>query len=258
MATTEVPTSHFITVEQLLEDPDPLDIETGRRVKDKKSGKMVDATLRFYPRRPTDIEAEMCTSAANAARRAYRKLLTDDSTEEHKLRLREPLEEADDDALRIVWVRGNLMERVAEIQRLSLEEREVVPEPEGDIIPAVVRDAHDDAVETAESDRIKHMIEGIASAQRELEEEAKIIPHETLLQSALPAHAETLAQGVWNDVYTAHIIVRGTFTDKDYHKPAFKTVSQVEKLRSQKPRIYQRLADTHRALLLELEPVAGF
>lgn len=250
--------SHFITVDELLTDPEPLDIETGKRVKDKKTGEMVDATLRFYVKRPTDIEKEMCTNAANGARRAYRKLLQDEKSPEHQLRLKEPLEDADDSVLRTLWVQGHLMERAAEIQLLSLEEREVVPDLEGDIIPAAVRDDHDEKVEAAEDNRVKNLIEAINSAQRELEEDAKAIAHEALLLAAMPAHIETLAQGIWNDTYTANIIVCGTFTDKDYRKPAFKTANQITTLRSQKPRIYQRLASTHAALLMEMEPTLGF
>jgi len=249
--------SHFITVDELLTDPEPLDIDTGQRIKDKKSGEMVDATIRFYPRRPTDIEKDMCASAANGARRAYRKLLENPKSKEHQLRLKEPLEDADDESLRTLWVQGNLMVRAAQIQLNSLEDREVVPEPEGDIIPPIVHDAHEDAAEEAEDDRVKNLIEAINAAKTELENDAKAIPHDDLMQAAMPAHIESLAQGVWNDVYTANIIVFGTFTDKDYRKPAFKTTSQVEKLRSQKPRIYRRLADTHSALLLDLEPTLG-
>ena len=200
----------------------------------------------------------MIAVTANAARREYRKKLADETTEEHQLRLREPLEDADDDTLRRLWVQGHLMERAAQIQLNSLEEREVVTEPEGDLVPAIVRDEHDEAVKAAENDRVKHLIEAIAASQRELEEEATAIPHEELLTNAMPAHIETLAQGVWNDVYTAALISRCTFTDKDHRKPAFKALSQVEKLKSQKPAIFRALANTHRGLLLELEPTLGF
>lgn len=244
----------FITADELLADPEPLDIATRRK---DKTGKMVDATVRLYLRRPTDIEKDMSAQAANGARRALRKLLLDESTDEHKLLLRGPLEDADEDSLRTLWVSGRLLERAAQMQLDSLEDREVVPEPEGPIVTSAANDAHDEAVEAAEGDRKTRLLEAIQSAHRELTEEAAAIPSNAIMQNAMPAHTETIAQKTWNDVYTANIIVRGTFSDKDYRKPYFKTVSQVEKLRSQRPSVYRQIAETHAALLLELEPTLG-
>lgn len=247
--------SAFVTIEELLADPEPVDIVTGKRI--KKKGEVVDATIRVWPRRPTDIEKEMIVGAANAARRALRAKLKDPESEEHRLLLREPLEDADDASLRQVWVQGRLIERAAEMQLHSLEEREVVPDPEGDLIPASVQDAHAEEVEAAESTRVRLLIEAIGSAQRELEAEAESIPHDELLIAAMPAHTETQVQKAWNEAYTNHLIARCTFADKNYAKPYFKTISQVERLKSEVPTAYQTLANTHRGLLLDLEPALG-
>lgn len=248
--------SLFITAEELLADPEPITIPV--RAKDKKSGEVVEKEVRVWLRRPTDVERDMCMAAANRARREQRKLLLDESTEEHHLLLREPLEDAPADALRVLWVQGQLLERAHQLQLNSLEEREVVPEPEGDIIPAIVRDEYEEAVETVEQDRRTLLVKAIESARRELDEEAKAIPDKALLKNAMPKHAETVVQRTWNDVYTANIIARCTFSDKNYRKPYFKTTAQVEALRSRQPTIYQKLANSHSGLLLEQEPVLGF
>ena len=248
--------SPFITIAELLADPDPLLIPV--RVKDKKSGEIVEKEIRVFPRRPTDVEMDMCRQAANRARREQRQLLLDEKSEEHALLLREPLEDADPEALRSLWVQGQLIQRAAEIQRESLEEREYVPEPEGDIITPAEQDAYDESLIGAEDDRRTNLIKAIETAKRVLDEEAKTIPEGALLKSVMPKHAETIAQGKWNDVYTANVIARCTFSDANYRKPYFKTVSEVDMLRSRHPGAYQRLADTHRALLLDFEPVLGF
>lgn len=246
--------AEFITVDELLADPDPLDIPT--RKKDK-AGKWQEVTLRLYPRRPTDIEKEMAQSAANGARRALRKELEDEKNEKHRLLLLEPMEDSDDDALRSIWVNGNLLTRAMEINQASLEEREVVEEPEGMVLPKQ-QDDYEEARDSAEESRVETLTRAIESARKEIEAEAKAIPHDQLVKAALPAYVETIVGQTWNDVYTSNIIARCTFTDKNYRKPAFKTVSDVDKLRSQRPAMYRALADTHRGLLLEMEPTLGF
>jgi hypothetical protein len=248
----------FITVDDLIVDPEPVDIPAGKRVKDKKTGEEVDAVLRVWPRRPTDVEKQMITAAANGVRRTLRARLADPTTDEHRLRLREPLEEADESTLRQIWVNGKLFERAAEIQHQSLEEREYVPEPEGELVTAAERDEYDTQVEQAEDSRVNNLIEALGSVRRELEEEVKSIPRESLLEAAMPSHIETVVGREWADAYTANLIARCSFSDKNHTKPLFKTVSDVEKLRSQRPGIYQRLADTHKGLLLEVEPTLGF
>lgn len=250
------PLSDFVTVDDLLVDPDPLDLPVRKR--DKKTGDLVDATLRVWPRRPTDIERDLIMQSANGARRRLRAELNDEKSEKRQLLLIEPLEDSNDEALRTLWVNGHLMDRALQLQLNSLEEREVVPEPEGDIVGAKQRDQYDESVRAAEGDRVKHLMEAIEASQKELAREAKSIPHDQLMLAAMPAHIETLAGREWTEAYTNQLIARCTFSDKDYRKAAFKTVSQVEALRVQQPNAYRLLNDAHRGLVLEMEPSLGF
>ena len=249
--------SHFITLGELLEDPEPLIVPAGKRVKDKKSNKMVDANVRFFLRRPTDIERQMALSAANRARRTLRAKLADPESEEHRLLLREPLEEASDEQLRELWINGTLLERAPQLQLNSLEERGVIPEPEGELVTPAERDEYEHAVEQAERDRLLHLVEAIGNLRKQLEREAKEIEHDALLAAAMPAHTETIVGNEWNDTFTAYLIATGTYHDKQFQKPWFKTVSEVVKLRSQKPHIYSALADAHKGLMIEAEPTLG-
>lgn len=248
--------SEFITVDDLLADPEPLDIPAGKRVKDK-SGTAVDAMLRFYPRRPTDIEKELAMGAANGARRELRAKLNDEKSDEHRLLIVETLEGADPDSLRRIWVSGQLLVKAAELNINSLEEREVIPEPEGDIVLPEERDQHDDAVVAVEKDRTRHLVEALEAIKKELDAEAGAIAHKQLLKSAIPAQIEQILARTWNTTYTDHLISRCFYTDAGYRKPAFKTTNQVERLRSQKPGIYNRLTETLRGMLMELEPQLG-
>lgn len=247
--------SDFITLDELLQDPEPLDLITKK--KNPKTGKFEEATLRLYVRRLTDIERDMASNAANGARRRMREVLNDEKSEERRLLLVEPLEDADDASLRDLWIKGELMRRAPEIQHHSLEEREVVDEPEGLVSPKE-RDDYDQAVRRAENDRMENLIKAISSVQKEIEAESEALPKGQLRDAAIPAHIETLLAKHWNEVYTSHVIARGTFNDKRFTKPTFKTTADVDKFRSQRPAMYTQLADTHRGLLLELEPTLGF
>lgn len=249
--------SDFITIDELLADPEPIDIPAGKRVKDKKSGDMVDAMLRFYPRRPNDIEKELAMGAANAARRHLRKELQDEGNEKRQLLVIDALEDADPESLRRIWVSGQMLERAANLNMNSLEEREYVPEPEGEIVLPEERDQYDEAVQASEKDRTKNLIVALEAMQRELNAESEALPASTLIESAIPAHIETILARTWHNTYTAHLISRCFYADPKYKKQAFKTVSQVDELRSQKPGIYNRLAETIRGLLMDLEPQLG-
>lgn len=248
--------STFITVDELISDPEPLDIPT--KVRDKQTGDVVEKTLRFYPKRPTDVEKEMAMGAANGARRALRALLKDENSAEHRLLLRAPLEEANEDQLRTIWINGRLMERAAEIQVNSLEEREYVPEPEGEIVLPEERDQYADAVEGAENDRLTNLVKAIEAVKVELEAEAALLPKSSLIEAAMPAHIETVVAKAWHQTYTSHLMTRCFFTDAKLRKPAFKTIEAVEKLQSQRPHVYMQLSDTLRGILLDLEPGLGF
>lgn len=245
-----------VTIEELLRDPEPERIKTGRSTK-AKNGKAEDEEIVVYLRRPTEIEKQICIGAANAARRNMRARLTDESSEEHKYLLRETLAEADPQALRDIWINGELMKRVQEMQFNSLEDREYVPEPEGDFVSAEEVDQHEASKESAEEDRRKHLIEAITNVRRELAEEADHLDDETLIKSATPAHIETIVGGRWTDEYSNQIISRFTYADSKHRKPYFKTLEQVQLLRSTMPDVYTALSNAHNALLLPTEPDLG-
>lgn len=242
-----------VTIEDLLRDPEPVHIRTGKRAKDGSDQEVV-----VYLRPPTDTEKSICMGAANGARRALRKKLEDPTSDEHKYMLRAQLEDADPQQLRNIWINGHLIERMAQINFESLEEREYVPEPEGDIIPAKAQDAYEDEVEEAEARRQKLLIEALGSIRNELEREAAALPEASLIENAMPAHIEALAQQTWTQTYADQNIARCTYSDKKRTKLYFKTIEQVQKLREQMPRVVEQLANAHAALLLPVEPDLGF
>ena len=252
-----------VSIEDLLRDPEPVRISTGRTRESKGKGgkgKRVDEVLLVYPRIPTDVERDLILSAANRARRVLREKLADPESDEYQLLLDEPLRDADPETLRNLWISGRLMDRAGEISLASLEEREYVPEPEGDIIPPVATDAYEGEVEAAESRRKSSLVQALASVQRELTEASTKIADDVLLEAAKPAHTETLVMREWNKEYENQIIARCTYLDPAYAKPYFKTIAQVARLRTtlpHGPRIVQELANAHKGLMLAPEPSLG-
>ena len=244
-----------ITIEDLLTDPQPLEIRTGRRTKGK--GKAQDEMLTVFIRRPSDIEMRMAREAANGARRRLRNDLNDPENEKHALLLREPLENADPEELRLIWINGRLVERASEVNFASLEDREYVPEPEGDIVTAEEQDEYENRMEKAEDGRTNAVVEAITSIRRDLQAEAEKIGLDDLVQAAMPAHIESLAQREFIDELSAQLCVRCTFLDKDFRKPFFKTAEQARRLRDEMPRVYQALVDSHNGLMLHTEPTLG-
>jgi hypothetical protein len=246
------------TIEDLLRDPEPVRISTGRTRKSK--GKNADEVLLVYPRIPTDVERDLILGAANRARRKLREKLSDPKSEEYQLLLDEPLRDADPETLRNLWISGRMMERAADLNLNSLEEREYVPEPEGDIIPAKATDAYEAEVEEAEARRENSLVQALTSVQRDLTEAAEKIDGEALLDAARPAHIETLVNREWTREWENQTLARCTYLDPDHTKPYFKTIAQVVRLRSTMPhgpRIVQQLANAHKGLLIAPEPSLG-
>lgn len=244
------------TIEDLLRDPEPITIPTGRRT---KSG---DATeeevVQVYIRLPSKIERQMCMEAANGARRRLRAELEDPKTEKYNLLIKEPLAAATPAELRGLWVSGHVIERITNLHFESLEEREYIPEPEGPIITAAEQDGYINAVEKSEDTRQEQLAAALTTIRKELEEESLTIGDKQLRKAAEPAHIETLVGEEWAAENAAQVIARCTFSDKRYAKPYFKTSDQVKRLREQKPNLFQKLADAHNGLLLPTEPHLGF
>lgn len=247
-----------LTIDELLNDePEPQRIVTGKQRKNK-AGELSDAVVLVFPRRPTEVERGMILGAANAARRALRAKLLDPETDEHKYLLMEPLRSAEPESLRSIWISGKLMERAQQATFNSLEEREYVPEPEGALVSPAQQDAYDAEVQAVEDTREKSLAEILANIQKELIREAAELDEATLLDTAVPAHVETLVQREWSDEYAAQVAARCTFTDARYRKPYFKTVEQAKRLRDEYPRVFKAISDMHNGLLLAAEPTLGF
>lgn len=231
------------TLDDLLIKPVPVDIEG-----------FGDKPLRFYIRRLTQVERDLCTASARRASREMRKKLEDTSTEEHMLLIEDEIAEIDMAALRAAWVSARVTRKSLTIYRLSLENRDqtFIPEPEGDdVLPADV-ERWENAVEDAEEDREKAVREAIASAQRELNEAAEKLTLEELRDGAGPALIDNICADIWTTEYVAQMIARGTFTDKDTQKPAFKTATEVKRLQ---PKALELLSKSHMGLLIEPEAV---
>ena len=245
----------LVTIEDLIKDPEPVEIPTGKRIKAKGGTK--DEMLVVYLRRPSELELRLIREAASGARRRLRAELEDPKTEKHQLLLREPLESAARDELESIWIAGRLHTRIAEINLDSLEEREYVPEPEGDLVSAADQDGYEDAVENAEDERVKAVSSAIHSVRRELDESVKKLSDKELVKAAMPAHTETLCQQEFLSEFSAQTVARCTFLDKHHSKPFFKTTEQAKQLRDQRPNLYQRLVNEHNGLLLTTEPSLG-
>jgi len=250
-------TTHLATIEDLLRDPDPITIPTGRRLK-KGSAESVEEVVQVYIRQPSVIERQMCVESANGARRRLRAELEDTKSEKHTLLIQEPLLSALPAELRLLWINGHLIERVSTINYESLEEREYIPEPEGTIVSAAEQDGYIAAVEKSEDSRQEQLMNAISSIRKELEGESLAISDKQLLKAAIPAHVEALVGQEWAAEYVAQVAARCTFADKRYSKPYFKSTDQVKRLREQHPRLFQQLADAHNGLLIPTEPHLGF
>lgn len=253
----QAPMTKIVSIEDLLRDPEPITIPTGRRPKKGDADSEEEAVVVFI-RLPSVLERQMAMEAANGSRRRLRAVLEDPKTEQHNLLIAEPLLAAGPAELRQLWIGGHLIERVSTIHLESLEEREYIPEPEGDIVTAAEQDGYVAAVEKSEDSRQEQLTAALTAIQRELEEESKKISDKELRKAAVPAHIETLVGQEWAAENAAQVIARCTFSDRKYAKPFFRTTDQVKRLREQRPRIYQRLADAHQGLLLATEPTLGF
>lgn len=246
----------MVTIEDLIKDPEPVEIPTGKRIKTKDGSE--DEMMVVYLRRPSELELRLIREAASGARRRLRNELEDTKTEKHQLLLKEPLEAAERDELESIWIAGRLHQRIAEINLQSLELRDFIPEPEGETVTGAEQDEYENAVEKAEDDRAKAVVDAITSVRRELEEAVKKLNRKELVKAAMPAHIETLCQQEFLGEFSAQNVARCTFLDKNHQKPFFKTTEQAKRLRDQRPNLYQRLVNSHNGLLLRTEPELGF
>ncbi len=235
------------SIEELLLEPQSVTI----------AGKTKDITLWVRPL--TDIERSLAQGAARAQSRSLRKTLSNPDTEEYQLLIKNEVEEYTREQLNQAWVASNLVSRAMQMRRKSLEDRDetYVPEPEpsedGTVFPtAEEMEAYEEAVEVAEENREKNVSEAIKNVKKQLEEEVAEMDEDGLRKAVEPRLIDSICGNVWNREYSIQSILRGTFKDKEFTKPAFKSVSDVYAL---KDNAKQKLAEAHMALLLDPDSI---
>lgn len=194
------------------------------------------AKITLWVRPSRDPEKTMATAHARKASRNLRNLLGDTKSDQYAVLVQEELEGADKDSLRKVWVNGRIINRALEIRNASLEDREYVPNPLDDHDGAGVTpkdmDEYEDKVDKAEDDRESSVLQAVAQAQRELEEQAAEIPDDQLYEAAIPQLIESQCAHAYEVEFIAQLIMRCTFEDKACTKPAFSDIEQVYTLKS--------------------------
>jgi hypothetical protein len=242
------------TLEDILQKPTKVEIPiAGTIVPAKEEGGMPDvAKLTYWVRPSTQMERDLAGSAARKASRTLRKILETEGTEERQLLVLDEIEGATADSLRGLWVNERLVNRAMRIRQESLEEREYVPEPEGDIVTPKEADDYENAVEEAEDRREMDVMEAVEQAQEELSKESENIPEKDLFELAIPAQIESVLSRAYESEFTMQLIFRCTFTDKACKRKAFKDLEQVYQLKDQ-PLI--RLTNAHMSFLLDPDKV---
>jgi len=198
------------------------------------------------------IDRDMCQAYARRVSRELRKKLLDPDSNERQLLVMEELEEYNRDQLSVLWINNRLAERTTAIKRESLENRDqtFVPDPEGPDITNADLEQHELEVEEIEEQREESVRATVKSAKKELDEEVKEISLEDLRVEAEPALIENILAGIWMREFNCQMISRGTFLDEKCTKPAFKTSSEVNELRSV---VLDLLASSHYGLMVEPE-----
>ncbi len=222
-------------------------------VKPRKVHLKVGATeADVWIRTARDSDRTMATAKARQASRRLRKLLADRKSEEYDALVKEALADADPDDLRKIWTNGRLIERAIKIRDVSLEERDYIPEPEGEGVTPKQMDEYEDAVDDAEENREEQLTKAISTAQKELDEEAKTIPEKELFEASVPSIVEIQCQKAYETEFVAQLVLRCTFEDQKLTRPAFENVDQVYNLH---PSALEYLTNSHIGLLLEPEAV---
>ena len=211
----------------------------------------LDKDTYVWIRSLTQMERDLCQAHARKHSRDIRKKLADRTSEEYSLLVEDELSEYDIKRLQMLWVSNRLIRKTLEINQQSLEEREYIPEPEND--PSnEAWDTYEDSVEESDESREKAVRSALASAKEKLEEDVKGISDENLSAEAEPALIEHILNQLWQNKFTAQMIFRATFKDKQCAEKAFASVDEVETL---KPPIYDLLVKSHIGLLVEPEPI---
>lgn len=210
-------------------------------------------------RRPNTPEKQMCESAGRAASRELRKLLQDEETEEFKQLVQAEVSGYELDELRMIWIAGELVQRVFRKDRQTLEGRDqtFVPEPtseDGVNFPSQAAfDNYENQVEAIEQQRVE-AVEAFEKQEAEaLMDEVKKKNRKQLEKIARPKIIDGLCGQAYNEAYSAALLARCTFEDEECKTPMFKTVEEVRSVFRDRPKIAKVLSEGHGALMLDPE-----
>lgn len=241
-----------VTLDDILDGPKKVEIPVPGKQITNAEGMPDVAKLVFWIRPTQQPERDLAGSAARKESRLLRKKLEDPKTEEHQNLIAGELEGASIDSLRQLWVTEKVVERAVRMRNVSLEDRDYVPEPEGDGITSKNIDDYENEVEAVEEAREMSLVEAIVAAREELQKEVQNIPDDKLMDSAIPAQIEAILTRTYEYAFVCQLIRRCTFTDKKCTKPAF---SDIEKVYSLKEDAMTKLTNAHMSFMLDPEQV---
>lgn len=209
-----------------------------------------DITLWVRP--ATSTERSMAGSYGRKASRDIRKMLSKKKSEEYQSLVLAELESGDREALENAWINGKLIPKILEIRNRSLEEREYVPEPEGELVTGRELDEYEDAVDQAEESREEQFTKAVEAARRELQEQVKDLSVKELQKAAEQPLIDARANQAFELEFVARLILKCTFEDEACKVNAFSDIEQVYKL---KPEALTKLTSAHLELLGDQEAV---
>lgn len=214
----------------------------------------------FWIRPPTDSERAMSQNAARQKSRILRALLEDPETEEHNLLIKVETENMTDEDVRLVWLTSALFQRIVEINRRSLDNRDdyFVAEPEGKedgLIPPTNEDLdrYEESKRSQERERLTDLAAQNESIKKELLDQANATPIEDLKKIIYPLIIEQQTSNEWNNQYGLQILVRCTFFDQNLTERAFKSVEEAMRLLNTKDgnKVLQALLEAHSGLQMD-------
>ena len=242
-----------VTLDDILVKPQRVDITVKKGKPTKNAQGVLDYPhLTFWIRPTRQAERDISGAAARRASRTLRKSLETEGTEERETLVLDEVLDADIDSLRVLWVTEKVIERAVKLRQDSLEDREYVPEPEGDDLTSRDLDLYENEVDDAEERRELSVGEAIVRAREELEEQVKHIDEEKLRELAIPVQIESVLNRVYETEFVAQIIYRCTFNDKTCKDRAFEDIEQVYALGHE---AMTKLTNAHMSFMIDPEAV---
>ena len=229
-----------LLIQDLLVKPESVTINTGTN----------DITLWVRP--ASSPERTMAAAYSRKESRKMRKLFSNKKSEEYRTVIQSELEDGDRDALEKIWINGKLIPKILEMRTRSLEERDYIPEPEGEQVTNKQLDEYEDAVDEAEETREEQLAKAIEAASIALKEEASKIPIKELKTVAEGPLIDAKAQEAAELEFVARLIMMCTFEDEACKRPAFENIEQVYQL---KHHALTKLTNAHMGLLYDPEEI---